>query len=303
LKSKVSSAQAALEQAKAQEGLLTQGPDRSDVEEAYAQVEQAQDDLRLLTQGARSDEVTQAQAKVQEAKTRYVSLKSSLDNSAQMLKEGIISQQKYNDIQGQVVAAQGALESAQAGLKRLKSGAEPEQIQMAKARLEAAKAQYQKVLKGAKPGQIQIASAGVQQAESALTSLKAQLIETTVTAPIAGVVSVLSVNPGELISPNRPVVSIIDDANLWTDVYVPENRLDIIRVGQTVEVSSPVYKHALFQGKVVAINPKSEFIPGGNSDSSGEESSFRVKISLNPVSEHGSEQLHPGMRVNVVFHN
>lgn len=301
IRAKVDAAKAQLEQAKAQEGMLTDGPDHSDIREAYAQVQQAQSDLKILTNGADKEEIAQAQARMDDAQAHYFVANAALENAQPMLKDGIISQQKYNSLQAQEESSKSELSAAQAALRLIQDGANREKINIARSRLNAAEAQYQKVLKGANPHQVKIASSNVEQAQSTLNDYESQLSEATITAPIPGIINVLNVNPGELVMPNRPVVSIIDDTHLWTDVYVPETQLDKIRVGQRVQVIAPVYKHSAFTGKVVAINPKSEFVPGNDGESGGEEASFRVKVAVSANDNNHRQQLHPGMRVNVTF--
>lgn len=308
LKSKVAEARAALTQAQAREGLLVDGADHSDISQASSQVRQAEEQLRMLVRGARPEEVTQASAKVQEAQGRYDSLKASYDNSRQMYEEGIISQQKLNDLKAQYDTAQSALSAARANLKMLKAGAQPEQVNIARSQLSSVKAQYEKLVKGSKPGEIRIASASVAQAQSVLEALESQLSEMTVTAPIDGVVTILNVNEGELIPPGRPVVSIIDYGRLWTDIYVPETSLKYVRVDQPVTLHAPVYSHSAFKGRVAFISPKSEFVPSGGvgASNSSEQSSYRVKVEifnqdLRGPEKSGKNQLHPGMNVNVDF--
>jgi multidrug resistance efflux pump len=306
LTSKVAEARAALIQAEAREGLLVDGVDVSDLEQASSQVKQAQEQLNMLTRGPRPEEITQASAKVQEAQSRFNSVKATYENSNRMFEEGIISQQKLNDIKNQLEAAQSGLSSAQATLKLLKSGAQSEQVNIARSQVAAAKAQYDKLRKGSKPDEIKIASASVQQAQSVLTALEAQLSEMTVVAPISGVVTIMNVSEGELVPPGRPVVSIIDYNNLWTDVFVPEASLRYLHHDQAVVIQAPVYGKTPFKGRVAFVSPKSEFVPGGGRSSaanSSEQATYRVKVEIDKKAATPSAkgQLHPGMNVNVLF--
>lgn len=302
LRSKIAEARALLNQAKARQGILTQGADREDIRQASSQVQQAEQNLKMIARGPRADELTQANAKVQEATGRYQAAKSAYDNSKSMLEEGIISQQKYNEIQAQYETAQSMLDSAKANARLMRSGSRPEQVSIARSQVASAKAQYDKLLKGTKPGEIVIASSSVDQAQSVLDSLDAQLSELVITAPISGMVTILSVSPGELISPSRPIVSIIDYNHLWTDLYIPETSLNMVKVDQKVKVSASAYPGKTFEGRVAFISPKSEFVPGGGgSSSTSEQASFRIKVELHHLDIENAIQLHPGMKVQVDF--
>ncbi|MBY0403799.1 MAG: efflux RND transporter periplasmic adaptor subunit, partial [Cyanobacteria bacterium] len=212
-----------------------------------------------------------------------------------------ISQQKYDEMKEQYQNAQSVLESAQANLKVLKSGSRPEQVSIARSQLASVKAQYQKLVKGAKKEELEIANATIEQAQSVLTALEAQLSELSITAPIDGMITILSVNEGELVSPNRPVVSIIDYSHLWSDIFIQESSLNQVKIGQTVRVTAPAYPKSIFTGHVVFVSPKSEFVPNGNGSSPTEQSSFRVKINIDYWDSTHAIQLHPGMKVTVFF--
>ena len=50
--------------------------------------------------------------------------------------------------------------------------------------------------------------------------------ELQITAPVNGVIEALELQKGDLVAANAPVLSVMDDENLWVRVYVPEDRLD-----------------------------------------------------------------------------
>ncbi len=144
--------------------------------------------------------------------------------------------------------------------------------------------------------------ASIEQAESQLKALKAQMSETEVRAKIPGQIAVLNLLPGDAVLRGQPIVSIIDYDHLWTDIYVPENKLYMVKVGQVTEVTASAYdKKVLFRGDVAAINPKSEFIPSAESTFSSEESAFRVKVRLDHKAVGRDAELRPGMKVNLTF--
>lgn len=302
IRSKIAEARASLTQAKARESLLAGGADAEDLQQAQSQVKQAEQSLRILQKGALPEELAQAQARVVEAKGRYEAAQRTFSQAKAMLDDGIISQHKYDDLQNQLNATHSQLQASQSQLKQLQAGNRPEQIRIAKAQLQGVKAQYTKLAKGTKPGEIQIGQAAVDQAESMLKALEAQLTESEVVAPISGVITILNVDPGELVAPSKPIVSIIDYKNLWTDIYVPENALQSVKTGQIVQITSPVYPGKHFQGRVAFVSPKSEFIPNNSSNNNpDEQSSFRVKVEVQYLDEAKQAQLHPGMKIHVQF--
>lgn len=303
LRSKLSEAKSTLIQAKAQLSLLESGADPQDLKQAQAQVNQAQQNLSILVNGATPDEMAHLQAKLTEATGRLASAESAYQNGEALLTEGIISEQKYQDLKNQLEAAKAFHQAAKTQMmQNQRGGARPEQLKIAKAQLQGVQAQYKKLAKGAHKEEFEIAKANVMKAESAFHALEGQLSEAQLTAPIAGVVTIMNVNPSELVTPTKPIVSIINYKTLWADIYVPERGLEKVKTGQPVEIHSSVYPGKVFEGRVAFISPKSEFIPGsGSASSPDEQSSFRVKVDINHLDKTGQTQLHPGMKIQVRF--
>jgi multidrug resistance efflux pump len=301
LQAKIADAKATLSQALAQEQLLAKGADVGQVRQAGAAVQQAQERLKMISSGARPEEMTQVQSKMHDAELQMRQTQQTADNAKTMLDEGIISKQKYDALQSAADAAKNDLQSAQAALKMSKTGGRPEERQVAAAQLSATKAQYGQVLRGARPEEMSIASSTVEKARSALQALRAQQEEVQIRAPFAGYISVVGVTEGELVPPGRAVISVLDYSHLWTNIYVPESKLSLVSLGKPVIVRAKSYKGSEFGGEVALINPKSEFIPNSGGDSSSEESTFRVKVSVEGKDNAGQTQLYPGMKVDVYF--
>ncbi|HEY9746868.1 MAG TPA: efflux RND transporter periplasmic adaptor subunit, partial [Oculatellaceae cyanobacterium] len=301
LQAKIADAKATLAQALAQEHLLAKGADIGLVRQASSAVQQAQERLKMVTSGARPEELAQAQAKVRAAEDQSRQAQQAFENAKVMLDEGIISKQKYDSLRDAANAAQASLDAAKANLKMMQAGGRPEERRIADAQLSAAKAQYAQLLRGARPEEASIASANVEKAKSALQALEAQLEEVQIRAPFAGHVSVIGVTEGELVAPGRPVVTILNYDNLWVDVYVPESKLSMVTLGDTVKVRAKSLQKTEFLGKVALINPKSEFVPNSGGNTNTEEQTFRVKVSLNPKDTTRRVSLYPGMKVEVLF--
>lgn len=301
LEAQIAEAKAALSQALAQEKLLAKGADVSQVRQAGSAVQQAQQRLEILSRGARPEELAQAESKLTSAESAVKQAQDQFANAQVMLDEGIISRQKYESLEQGLKVAQSNLDAARAQVKMMKSGARSEDKKIAQSQLSAAQAQYQQVLNGAKPEEVSIASADVEKAKSALAALEAQRDEYRIKAPFSGNVSVIGVTEGELVGPGRPVITIINYDNLWTDVYVPESQLSQVELGEPVTVQARSYKNVKFEGRVAAINPKSEFIPNTGGSTSTEEATFRVKVAVESRDSSGKRQLYPGMNVDVLI--
>ncbi len=78
----------------------------------------------------------------------------------------------------------------------------------------------------------------------------------TVTAPVCGVVSELSVRDGMTVMAGAPLFRINGVATIWVIADIPENLSAQVRPGSAVEARTPSLPGTVFQGKVSAILPQ-----------------------------------------------
>ncbi len=80
-----------------------------------------------------------------------------------------------------------------------------------------------------------------QWAAAAAQTQKAQVIldETRIRSPIDGVVDVRAALAGEVVSPGQAIVTLVNPANLWVRIDVPETYIDRIRLGEPLSVRFP----------------------------------------------------------------
>jgi multidrug resistance efflux pump len=80
-----------------------------------------------------------------------------------------------------------------------------------------------------------------QQAAAAAQRAKAdvRLAYTEIHAPIAGMVDVRAALPGEVVTPGQPVVTLINQDDLWVRVDIEETYIDRVRVGDKLTVRLP----------------------------------------------------------------
>jgi cobalt-zinc-cadmium efflux system membrane fusion protein len=76
-------------------------------------------------------------------------------------------------------------------------------------------------------------------------------------APISGVVTERSANPGMEVRPdlNTPLFVISDPTRLWALIDLPENLIDRVRLGMDVELEAPAFPGSRFRGKVARVSP------------------------------------------------
>ena len=132
-------------------------------------------------------------------------------------------------------------------------------------------------------------------AQFARDALRVQLEELKIKSPLDGVVEAMELQPGDLVGPSTPVLSLLDDQHLWVRAYVPQNRVGI-HLGQELQVVVDSFPDEVFPGAVTFVSRLAEFTPS-NVQTPEERSKlvFRIKVA---VSDR-QRRLLPGMSADV----
>jgi HlyD family secretion protein len=166
------------------------------------------------------------------------------------------------------------------------------QYEISKAAADAAQARLDALVAGATKEQIAVAEAQVSQAQAALEALQVQLGKLTLRSPIAGLVTSRSIHVGEVAAPGATLLTIANLDSVKLTVYIPEDRIGLVKVGQKVEVSVDSFPGETFVGEVTFIASHAEFTPKNVQTKEGRVSTvFAVKVQI-PNLEH---KLKPGM--------
>jgi RND family efflux transporter MFP subunit len=105
---------------------------------------------------------------------------------------------------------------------------------------------------------VDLAQAAVDAARAQLDLARIALADTTIHAPLSGVVSKRHAQAGEKLSPDSPVFSIVDLKHLTLDAQVPASDIPRVHVGQDVQFRVDGFDGRTFSGKVARINPATE---------------------------------------------
>ena len=104
--------------------------------------------------------------------------------------------------------------------------------------------------------QVQLAALATAQAQLELTQLS--MTDAVVRSPISGTVSKRHVQPGEKVSFDAPLLSIVDLAQLEVQAQVPISDVTQIRKGMPTHVDVEGIDGRKFEGRVERINPSAE---------------------------------------------
>lgn len=253
---------------------------------AKSQQVQAQAKLNDLLGGTRGEEIqrlkdvlTQAQANAAGLAQNFQYEESNLSRDQQLYASGSISKQeldaeqnKRDTIKAQYESAQASVSAAQASLNQAQAGNTQPTIQ-------------------AQQAAVDITAQTVKAAELNLSKL-------TIKSPVNGQVLYQHVEIGQVVTPGTSLITILDPKDLWIKIYVPENKLNQVKVGGTVSIAVDSYPNKNFKGKVQYISDQAEFTPK-NVQTKEERTTtvYAVKISIS----EGLDQLKAGMPADVTL--
>lgn len=162
--------------------------------------------------------------------------------------------------QGQLGAAQGSVASAsarmdgrQANLNLLAGGAAPAQIAAAESQLAQAEATLANLLDGPLEAQIRAAEAEVEQSSLSLADAQDALDQATLTTPFDGVVTAVYVSKGEFAS--GIAIELVDTDSLEVVLQVDEVDIGELAVGQPAVITLEAWPDKEIESQILSIAP------------------------------------------------
>ncbi|MHB8838916.1 MAG: HlyD family secretion protein, partial [Gemmatimonadaceae bacterium] len=203
--------------------------------QARAQAAAAEAALSELERGARSEELVQAREADSAAAARLADAERDLARAQQLYRGGAASQEVQD--KARLAADVARSQRAQAA----------QQLQL--------------VQTGPRTERIAAQRAMVASSQALLRQVNAQLTNAVVIAPFDGVVTVRQRQPGEIVAPGSPVVTVSNFGDRWVRIYIAENRLGAVALGAPATITTDTYEDRSFPGAVSFIASEAEFTP------------------------------------------
>ncbi len=261
LKAQRDQAAAQTAQARADLDRMERGNRPEEIAQAKSAALNAQNQFEAARNGARPQEIAEARANYTAAKAEAENALSFYSRMERLSAADVISKQQMDDARDKRDATAQRAEAARQQLVLLEAGTRPEELRAAEARYKQAQASADLAVKGFRAEDIAAARGRLAAAEANVAALDAQLAEAVLTAPANAVVETVSVRPGDLVSPNRIVIVMLEPSQLWVKIYLPETDLAKVHVGQQADVNVDSYGSRAFTGRVAQIASQAEFLP------------------------------------------
>ena len=95
----------------------------------------------------------------------------------------------------------------------------------------------------------------IREAGASLSLAMLDLKRTVVTAPLSGRVAKKNIDPGKYVQAGQPLMSIVDERDIWIVANFKETQVGEMRVGQPVTITVDAYPDTVFHGRVDSFQP------------------------------------------------
>jgi HlyD family secretion protein len=133
-------------------------------------------------------------------------------------------------------------------------------LRTASAQVAAQRAQRETLLHGT-PEDVRSGQGMVDAAKGRVQQIDVMLEELVIRAPRASRVEALDLRPGDILAPNAPAAKLLEPAELFVRVYVPETEIGHIQPGLEVPIFVDSFPGKAFRGRVESVASEGEFTP------------------------------------------
>ncbi len=177
--------------------------------------------------------------------------------------------QQLSQLQEKIDAAKEALDQAKSDWQRMQalyqSGALPKaDVEKSELAVKQAESAYQQLLQemnlmkeGATKETLEGLRANVAQMQAEVSLAQLNKSNTVIVAPMAGKIASVGIHPGEMATPGTPLLTIVSSQAV-VEAMIPEESINDIKVGQTLNVRVPQVSSQPFAARVISVSPAAD---------------------------------------------
>jgi HlyD family secretion protein len=238
----------------------------AEVDRTEAAVKALKFQLQELERGYRPQEVERARLAVEAARVAMDEARRNKDRFDKLYERRIVAQRDKEEKDLLFETAEKEYERAREAYAMAREGFRREEVETARARLAEGRAQLNQARSNlqrieAAEREAAAAAAQVQAVAAALELAEIQLRYTELVAPFPGIITSRNVEPGEVVSTAREVISLADLSRVDLKIFVGETEIGNVKPGQRVSVKTDTFPDKTYSGTVSYISPEGEFTP------------------------------------------
>ena len=317
----IAQAEARARAAEAELEQLRNGATAPQLESLEAQMSATRERAQMMAEGSRREDLSAAKSLLEGTRMQLDTSRRDYHRFRSLHQEGAVSDQQLEARRNQFAQAQAQFRNAEQSLLRLQHGPRPQEVRGAWEDYRSARSRYQDMAQGTRPEliaraeaqweerrraldlmregprqeEIEAAARQLSEAQAALKSVKVQWEKAELKAPSAGFITVRNLEPGEAVVAGQSVLTLSDLQRAWVNLYIPEEELSRVHLGQSGTLTADGLKGSL-TGKLVRIYEKAEFTPKFiQTPRERVNLVFRAKLGL----DNAGLSVHPGQPVDV----
>ena len=205
------------------------------LDRARAQAGSAEKALAVLKAGSRVQDIRAGEAALRQAEADLRFALNQRERTEKLVADHFAPPQQLDTANDLVDVSTAKVEQARQTLSLLREGARTEDIERASADFDAAKA--------------------------AAASAEQQLAYARLASTVAGVVSVRLAEQGQNVTAGQPVFRVAELDRPWVRIYLDENELPQVKLGQPALIQVDGLPGKTFNGHLSFISPEAEFTP------------------------------------------
>jgi HlyD family secretion protein len=236
------------------EDLMNSNTARAKAELALIQAEQALEDAQKEAESMLYKRASDQTIDI--ARANLIQAEAALEKAADIY--NLNKSRSSDDVQyaaalSSYAKAQQTYNSAKMNLEYVQSLPDPLSVQQANAELALAEAQYQDASRAWERIKDGPTDEDLAAARAKVTAAQAVLDQAFITAPISGTVVAIETLPGDLVTAGTYAVKIVDLSHLYIDISVSEVDINLVKLGQPVEIVFDAISDKTFNGVVTDI--------------------------------------------------
>lgn len=244
--------------------------------QAIAAMEGAKAQLKLMEKGARKEDIIKAEENLKQAKINYNLAKDDKERMQDLYHSRSITKKQFDDASARFELMEAQYNVAKENVSKVKQIFRPEEIDQARAN-------FDKSIAG-------------------VDLLKQNIDNSYIVSPISGFLVKTFVETGETVTPMSSLFKVSDLDMVKLIIYVSEEELGYVKLGQKAEITIDTYKDKVYKGKVTYISPDAEFTPK-NIQTKDERTKLVFAVEIEIPNKH--YELKPGMPADadIILHN
>ena len=255
-------AQSALQEAKARVLRAQQQISvlQEQLQQARITVDQARQDAEGRVKQAEA-QVATADANLAQAQATYELARYDAEKFTGLAKSGDVSERQGKQARTNAEAQAAVVESARKQVAAARGALTTARVNLSNPALRSSQAAAIRTQIAQAQSDVQGSQSAAERAQGQLKEAQANRSDLTVVAPFDGTITTRNAEPGEVVTPGTPIVTIVDLSKIYLRGFVPEGDIGRVKLSQSARIyldSDP--KHPV-EAVVSRIDPTASFTP------------------------------------------